>query len=234
MTVVVVSGTDERNILGTGIGANYDIVTAPHTGASKHPKMSSFVDAFASTGAQVGDAVADPSLFTLLSYVYGWQWTGLFVTSGQPEPSYAALANYAAGALFANPDGIVGTADTFVELRGGEADVSPVSAILSDDCNDTNFQFVRQQIVTKMEEIRKAQITNDEELKTIRSVREVSECNKSFHENAFGGLTQINEGELCKRYEVGKELLRDIDNMYRENCVTKQTFFKDVTLNGCL
>ena len=46
-------------------------------------------------------------------------------------------------------------------------------------------------------------------------------------------MTAIDEGELCKRYEVGKAMLTDLDALYKENCVTKQSFFKDITLDGC-
>ena len=145
----------------------------------------------------------------------------------------------------------IGTNHKVLQLTGNNSDVvydhpaynsftetriliSPVAAIVGDDCTDSNFNFVRGQVVAMMDKIRKAQITNDCEVRTIKSVRDVSECNQAYHENAFGNLTQINEGELKQRYNVGKQLLRDLDDMYRENCVTKQTFFKDVTLNGCL
>ena len=121
--------------------------------------------------------------------------------------------------------------NSFDETR---VSISPVTAIISDDCTDANFNFVRGQINAMMETIRKSQIVNDCEIRTIKSVRDVSECNQAYHENAFGNLTQINEGQLKQRYDVGKQLLRDLDDIYRENCVTKQTFFKDVTLNGCL
>ena len=61
----------------------------------------------------------------------------------------------------------------------------------------------------------------------------MSECNEAYHGQVYGEHTTIDESELCKRYEVGSAMLADLDNMYRENCVSKQSFFKDITRNGC-
>ena len=99
--------------------------------------------------------------------------------------------------------------------------------------DEPDFLFVRDFINCKMDEIRLDQVENDREQSTIDYVRDVSECNQAYHEEVFGEMTHIDEGELCKRYEVGKGMLKDLDEMYRENCVTKQSFFKDATLTGC-
>jgi hypothetical protein len=97
--------------------------------------------------------------------------------------------------------------------------------LMADACSDATFQLIKTRIVTKMAEIRAAQLQNDEELSQLRSLREVSDCNESYHSNAVGTLTQINEQALKTKYEVGKSLLCDIDAIYKETCITKQTFF---------
>ena len=64
-------------------------------------------------------------------------------------------------------------------------------------------------------------------------MRDVSECNQAFHEEAFGELTCIDETELCTRYDVGKCMLKDLDDLYRESCCSKQNFFTDIAIAGC-
>jgi hypothetical protein len=93
--------------------------------------------------------------------------------------------------------------------------------------------FVRDTVNCMMHDIRACQIQNDREQTTINYVRDVSECNQAYHEEVYGEMTAIDEGELCKRYDVGKAMLGDLDSLYKENCVTKQSFFKDITLDGC-
>ena len=103
-------------------------------------------------------------------------------------------------------------------------------------CNvedEPDLQFIIKLVTCVMENIRKCQINNDREQSVIEYVREVSECNEAYHQDVFSDMTSIDESELCQRYAVGKELCADLDSLYKENCVSKQTFFNDVTLDGC-
>jgi len=103
-------------------------------------------------------------------------------------------------------------------------------------CNvedEPDLQFIIKLVTCVMENIRKCQINNDREQAVIEYVREVSECNEAYHQDVFSEMTSIDESELCQRYAVGKELCADLDSLYKENCVSKQTFFNDVTLDGC-
>lgn len=103
-------------------------------------------------------------------------------------------------------------------------------------CNvedESDLQFIFQVVTCTMENIRSCQINNDREQQVIDYVREVSECNEAYHQDVFSEMTSIDESELCQRYAVGKELCSDLDQLYKENCCTKQNFFNDVTLDGC-
>jgi hypothetical protein len=103
-------------------------------------------------------------------------------------------------------------------------------------CNvedEPDLQFIIKLVTCVMENIRKCQINNDREQSVIEYVREVSECNEAYHQDVFSEMTSIDESELGQRYAVGKELCADLDSLYKENCVSKQTFFNDITLDGC-
>lgn len=103
-------------------------------------------------------------------------------------------------------------------------------------CNvedEPDLQFIFKVVSCVMENIRSCQINNDREQQVIDYVRDVSECNEAYHQDVFSEMTSIDESELCQRYAVGKELCSDLDQLYKENCCTKQNFFNDVTLDGC-
>lgn len=103
-------------------------------------------------------------------------------------------------------------------------------------CNvedEPDLQFIFKVVSCVMDNIRSCQINNDREQQVIDYVRDVSECNEAYHQDVFSDMTSIDESELCQRYAVGKELCSDLDQLYKENCCTKQNFFNDVTLDGC-
>ena len=91
--------------------------------------------------------------------------------------------------------------------------------------DDSDILFVRDIVVHKMNEIRNYQIKNDLEISNIKYVRDVSECSQTYHEEVFSEMTDIDETELNKRYEIGKSLLGDLNELYKDNCVTKKSFF---------
>ena len=84
-----------------------------------------------------------------------------------------------------------------------------------------------------MEDARNAQLQNDREQQRIQYVRETSECNQSFHQDAFDDLTHVDFSEVEAKYRTGKKLCSDLDVLYKDNCVTKQTFFNGVSKSGC-
>lgn len=103
-------------------------------------------------------------------------------------------------------------------------------------CNvedEPDLQFIMKLVVCVMETVRSCQINNDREMAVIEYVRETSECNEAYHQDVFSEMTSIDDSELSQRYTVGKEMGSDLDALYKENCVTKQTFFNDATLDGC-
>jgi len=103
-------------------------------------------------------------------------------------------------------------------------------------CNvedEPDLQFIMKLVVCVMENVRSCQINNDREMAVIEYVRETSECNEAYHQDVFSEMTSIDDSELSQRYTVGKEMGSDLDALYKENCVTKQTFFNDATLDGC-
>jgi len=98
--------------------------------------------------------------------------------------------------------------------------------------DESDLSFIFKVVSCVMDNVRSCQINNDREQQVIDFVRDVSECNEAFHQDVFSDMTAIDESELGQRYVVGKELCKDLDGLYKENCVTKQTFFNDVTLTG--
>jgi hypothetical protein len=92
--------------------------------------------------------------------------------------------------------------------------------------DEADIVFVRDIVVYKMNEIRACQNQNDRDSANMKYVREMSESNQTYHEEVFGEMTQIDETELDKRYEVGKSMLDDLEQVYKENCVSKHSFFK--------
>jgi hypothetical protein len=103
-------------------------------------------------------------------------------------------------------------------------------------CNvedEPDLQFIMKLVVCVMENVRSCQINNDREMAVIEYVRETSECNEAYHQDVFSEMTSIDDSELSQRYTVGKEMGSDLDALYKENCVTKQTSFNDATLDGC-
>jgi len=111
--------------------------------------------------------------------------------------------------------------------------ISDASSVIDSIClaqvqgieDEADILFVRDIIVHKMNEIRSCQVKNDLEISNIKYVRDVSEASQTYHEEVFSEMTEIDETELCKRYEIGKSLLHDLNELYKDNCVTKQSFF---------
>jgi hypothetical protein len=104
-------------------------------------------------------------------------------------------------------------------------------------CNiedEPDLVYPARLINTMMNNLRRLQVQNDREQAIITNVREVAECNEAYHQDVFSELTAIDESELESRYAIGKELCRDLDGLYKENCVTRQSFFNDATLSGCM
>jgi hypothetical protein len=160
-----------------------------------------------------------------------------------PDSNGQATTGFSAGTgpahyVAAGGDGsLTSHLNTLYGWRHGKAhetflDLAPAVSQIADE-SDESFTAVKDAVVAKMNEIRKAQLQNDADKKTIAYVRDVSECNEAYHEQVYGEHTAIDESELCKRYDVGSAMLTDLDNMYRENCVSKQSFFKDITFKGC-
>jgi hypothetical protein len=124
------------------------------------------------------------------------------------------------------------TGDSVLELLGGGQGNGSLVNTIADE-SDTAFVTLTEAVCAKVKAVRLAQLQNDQDKKTINYVREVSECNQAYHEQVYGEHTSIDETALCQRYEIGSAMLSDLDVMYRENCVSKQSFFKDVTRSGC-
>lgn len=102
-------------------------------------------------------------------------------------------------------------------------------------CNvedESDLQFIFKLITCVMNNVRSCQVNNDREQEVIDFVNEVSECNEAFHQDVFTDMTAIDESELGQRYVVGKELCKDLDGLYKENCCSKQNFFNDATLTN--
>jgi len=98
--------------------------------------------------------------------------------------------------------------------------------------DESDLQFIFKVITCVMNNVRSCQLNNDREQEVVDFVNEVAECNEAFHQDVFTDMTAIDESELCQRYVVGKELCTDLDSLYKENCVSKQSFFNDITLTN--
>lgn len=92
-----------------------------------------------------------------------------------------------------------------------------------EDENDLSFIF--KHFTKKMETIRNCQLNNDREQQVLEFVNETSECNQSFHQDAFNDKTQIDISEVKAQSVVGKKICNDLDILYKDICVNKQSFF---------
>jgi len=99
--------------------------------------------------------------------------------------------------------------------------------------DESDLSFVLKMLTKRMEKIRRCQQQNDREQQRITYVRETSECNRAFHQDAFDELTGFDSNEIDARYAVGKSLGADLNALHTAHSVTKGTFFNDATLSGC-
>lgn len=99
--------------------------------------------------------------------------------------------------------------------------------------DESDLACIHRFLAERMQDARNAQMQNDREQQRIKYVRETSECNQAFHQDAFDDLTHVDFSEVEATYRTGQKLCKDLDVLYKENCVTKQTFFNDVTKSGC-
>lgn len=99
--------------------------------------------------------------------------------------------------------------------------------------DESDLSFVLKMLTERMEKIRRCQQQNDREQQRITYVRETSECNRAYHQDAFDELTGFDSNEIDARYAVGKSLGSDLNALHAAHCVTKGTFFNDATLSGC-
>ena len=99
--------------------------------------------------------------------------------------------------------------------------------------DESDLTFISKHFTEKMKSIRDCQVQNDREQQRMDFVRETSECNEAFHQDAFNDLTKIDEHSVRAKLNVGKQLSHDLNDLYVENCFNKQVFFNDITLDGC-
>ena len=99
--------------------------------------------------------------------------------------------------------------------------------------DESDLCFLTYWMTNSLRYARNMQTQNEREQQDIRNKRETSECNQAFHQDAFNDLTRVNFGEVEAKYRTGQKLCKDLDVLYKENCVTKQTFYKGVTKSGC-
>ena len=99
--------------------------------------------------------------------------------------------------------------------------------------DESDLPFIIKMLTERMNLIRKCQLTNDREQQRIQYVRETSECNQAFHQVEFERLTGFDESEVQARYAMGVKMSSELNALRKEHCVSKQTFFNDITLKGC-
>jgi hypothetical protein len=85
--------------------------------------------------------------------------------------------------------------------------------------------FITDYFVTKMNTIRTCQENNDREQQVLEFVDETSKSNESFHQDSFNELTHVDQSQSKAQYAVGKQLCHELDELYEEVCVDKQSFF---------
>ena len=100
--------------------------------------------------------------------------------------------------------------------------------------DETDLSYIMTHFTEKMNTIRLCQQQNDREQQRMEFVRETSESNEAYHKDSFQEMTEINESEVRRQRDVGKQLSTSLDTLYKENCFTKQNMFKDITLNGAV
>lgn len=99
--------------------------------------------------------------------------------------------------------------------------------------DESDMRFLFKMLTDKLNLLRSCQHTNDREQQRITYVRGVSECNHAFHQDALDELVQIDPIEVDAKIKVGKELCQELNSLYKEHAVSKQTFFGGGVLNMC-
>lgn len=91
--------------------------------------------------------------------------------------------------------------------------------------DESDMSYIMKYFTNKMVLIRGCQETNDREQSVLEFVKETSECNQQFYQDSFNEDTYVDVSETKSKYEVGKQICSDLDVLYKDVCVSKQTFF---------
>ena len=98
--------------------------------------------------------------------------------------------------------------------------------------DESDLPCIFTHLVKKMNDIRDAQLKNDSEQQRIQYVRETSECNEAFHQDAFDELTSVDMIEVDAKLRKTNEMCGDLEELYADQ-VSKQSLFGGAGLDGC-
>ena len=98
--------------------------------------------------------------------------------------------------------------------------------------DESDLPCIFTHLVNKMNDIRGYQLQNDREQQRIQYVRETSECNEAFHQDAFDELTSVDMIEVDAKLRKTNEMCGDLEELYADQ-VSKQSLFGGAGLDGC-
>ena len=98
--------------------------------------------------------------------------------------------------------------------------------------DESDLPCIMASLVNMMNTIRNAQLQNDREQQRIQYVRETSECNEAFHQDAFDELTSVDMIEVDAKLKKTNEMCGDLEELYADQ-VSKQSLFGGAGLDGC-
>lgn len=98
--------------------------------------------------------------------------------------------------------------------------------------DESDLPCIFTHLVKKMNDFRGYQLQNDREQQRIQYVRETSECNEAFHQDAFDELTSVDMIEVDAKLRKTNEMCGDLEELYADQ-VSKQSLFGGAGLDGC-
>lgn len=98
--------------------------------------------------------------------------------------------------------------------------------------DESDLPCIISHLVKKMDTIRNSQLQNDREQQRIQYVRETSECNEAFHQDAFDELTSVDMIEVDAKLKKTNEMCGDLEELYADQ-VSKQSLFGGAGLDVC-
>ena len=120
-------------------------------------------------------------------------------------------------------DGLLNTAPTQTETMLREAlSHAPTIQHIEDE---SDMQLFSRIVCSVTNDIRACQVNNERELSVIRYVRNVSQANQAYYQDAVTDLVAVDEKQLRRQYSVGEHTCAKLNQLYQDVRHDKGNFF---------